>query len=711
MRSVQVVVVHGIGSQKVGQMASRWSEALVRFAGASGLRAVVRDAQLVDDPATVRIEIGAHGAEPSYELCVREAYWANAFAEPSVGRVLRFLLTIAPALAITQTILIWQERKAIWGPQRRNWVVPAIVRTTTVVAPLALAMAALGLAAPLIAVLLLALLLVASVPIPAVKQRVGKLLGWLTTSIGDSYLFVADPVSRAAMQARVAACLSVHAEERAGSTVVLAHSQGAAVAYRALLELPSDRRPVAFITVGSGIGRLDDVSRLRDLPRWLTPLFVLVALLGTAAVVVRPLWWTWVLGPAALVAVLVTWWYCGRWLAQERRLQEEAGEAAESGGPQEEGAEEDADEQDLALGGVSWLDIWAFLDVVPNGRPVRAATGDPTYEAHRVAGELSLVRDHLRYERDWGQTLPLVFARLCDPDGEEPVGYRGVRPGPGPLAHQDLVGGILRAVPLVATLWLACTLDLFAIGLWLRTAPPAVLEGVAETVVAPIEGVTDFLHGTWRYSPAAESLLGALFLGLLGLLGAVATRRVLSFWQDRETRAWLRDEPWTTHPTPPWWRDKWLFALTPVVVTALAVPALLVWQQGRPLWTAHHAVEAYLEAVARNDMRALCAVTTRDIVELGMADGACDASEPTGLVPICSDAQEAVSALHEGSFEVRGSTVEVTVAPETYPHCENVESGTVYLPAGVRLSEGQWRVSAVTGPPGPGGCPSGGRPK
>ena len=115
MRSVQVVVVHGIGSQKVGQMASRWSEALVRFAAASGLRGVVRDAQLVDDPATVRIEIGAHGAEPSYELCVREAYWANAFAEPSVGRVLRFLLTIAPALAITQTILIWQERKAIWG--------------------------------------------------------------------------------------------------------------------------------------------------------------------------------------------------------------------------------------------------------------------------------------------------------------------------------------------------------------------------------------------------------------------------------------------------------------------------------------------------------------------------------------------------------------------------------------------------------------------
>jgi hypothetical protein len=688
---VRLVVVHGIGSQKVGDTAKRWAETLVKFAEETGHTAVVHEVELVTGPATVRVTLTPpanavnDGAPPTSEFTIVEAHWADAFAQPTLGRVLRFLLTVAPALAITQAILIGRHK-----PRKMHaWI--SVLRASTALLPAGLGIVALALAAPLIAVLLLVLLVAASIPIPAVKQWVGRALGWLSTTIGDAYTFVADPVSRVAMETRLSARLvppnpdgttaaPSHAAD-VGATVVLAHSQGAAVAYRALKRLPINQRPRVLITVGSGLGRLNDVSLLRHLPWYLTPIFIGIVATSAAGLALWRLPESLVLLAAAALGLAVAVWRCAR------RLDEV-----------------ESEEAPLApLEGVSWLDIWAPFDLVPNGYAVtsdRAAEGT-AYEHHLVAGELSVFRDHVRYDRDWGQTIPLVFSRLLAPESGRPVGYVGVRPESktaGPFARRDIVGLLLRSVPMVVVIGASLFLDLMSIGLWVRTAPPDAFTGIVGFVLTPLTMASDVLAHYSVRQPAPETLLGALTLGVIGFLGSIAVRRGLTFFQDRETRRWLKlgylrnrgDEG-----TGRWGRGRWLAALTIVGLIAMVVPGLLVWQHAGPPWSPEQAVEAYLSAVADNDMERLCAITHGTIAGLGRTDSACAEPGQPALRRLCGDARSAIGDLPDNAVRVTGTEVEVTWAPEERPYCGSRESGEALLPAELVKTENRWKVSAV----------------
>jgi hypothetical protein len=780
---VRLIVIHGIGSQKAGATAARWADAIVRFARAAGHGTEVTTATLTDDPArvTVRLTPAADArdtAPPTSEIEIEEAYWAESFPEPTVGRVLRFLLTVAPVLAITQSILVWRARAQLWPAGTTTPVAPpppdttaqegtappdteatpgfdapapegtappdttaAVVtsrrptiratvqatgHTFALVGPLALGVLALGLAAPVIAVLLLVLLVASSLPIPALRRTVGKALGFLSTSIGDAYLFVADPVNRAAMERRLAARLEEKSSVPPSRTVLLAHSQGAALAYRSLSGVPLSKRPAAFVTVGSGVGRLHEVGLLQTLPWYLTPLFIAIVATATTGLA----WGRWgVTLPLLAVSLglsVLAWWICIRWLDSPRT---DKGEQA-----REEERKNRGEELLEPIEGMSWLDIWASFDLVPNGRTA-ADTNTRSYQLARVAGEQSIVRDHVRYDLDWDQTMPLVFTRLLDPSGLARVPYVGVRPPAKPnersreqripLAVRDWIGLALRAVPLGASGWAIAEShsELFRIGHWLQTAPPGWLDSTVDTVLVPLRAFSDFLEATWVRAPRPQELLAVIALLVLGLAGSVLTRRVLTFFQRRETTQWLLGGGLRSPDGAPRWGDedpasrlgraRWPLALVAVAVAAAVVPVFLLWagdhldraDERRMDWTQAQTVEAYLTAVAEDDMHALCEITTADVTArpfgVSGSPDPCDSDEPDALDALrtCEDGRKAVAALDEDAFTFTGpEAVEVIWNPEDAATCKNRDHWLA-LPTQVAFEQGRWQITGVTDQP------------
>jgi hypothetical protein len=682
---VRLVVVHGIGNQKPGSTAARWADAIFRFAEAAGYRTTVSQANFVDSPAIVTVsleppaDVPTDAAPPTSQFALVEAHWADAFAQPTVGRVLRFLATVAPALVMTQSILIWRHRSTLWPGEHKTARRQAAGHVATLVAPLALGVLALAAAAPLIAVLLLLLLLAASIPVPAVRTFVGKTLGWLSTTIGDAYLFVADPVNRAAMEQRLAALFRKTIPQDDSTTVVLAHSQGAALAYRALQELDPEERPAALITVGSGVGRLQEVGLLRKLPWYLTLLFPLIV--GTAAVGLA-LWniRTFPLLAISVELTIVAWWVCYRWLAQSGNGATALMKPFES---------------------TTWLDIWASFDPVPNGRTAHDDWRTARYQLARVAGEQSIVRDHVRYDRDWDQTMPLIMRRLLAPSDPQRVRTVGVRRPEmhKPLARRDWWGLLFRSVPLIAAAVAIVMTDLFDVGHWIRTAAPGFLDTTVEVVFAPLRSVSEFLEATWPRAPRPQALLGFLVLLALAMAGSIATRRVLTFFQRRETVAWLRDGGFQQPDAGKrwvWW--KWALAFVPVVVFAVAVVPLFVsLSRDEALWTSEQTVEAYLTAVAEQDARAQCAVSNPAPGDLD----ACGTDHEDDLV-VCEDARSAIAALPDEAVVVSGTgaarTVLIDWSPEVPPSCKG--GPALSLPHRVEHSDEEgWQVTDVCTPP------------
>ena len=321
-----------------------------------------------------------------------------------------------------------------------------------------------------------------------------------------------------------------------------------------------------------------------------------------------------------------------------------------------------------------------------------------TYEPHLVAGELSITRDHVRYERDWGQTMPLVFARLLAPKSPEPIGYLGVRPAlrrVGPLAVRDLAGVILRLVPWGAALAAAVSMDLFWLGLWIWTVTPDVFTSTAQLILVPLTAISGLLRQRWSGWLAPETLLGGLTVAALAALGSIAVRRTLSFFQDRETRRWLRTQQWgQPDPAGRWGRLRWSAALAVVTLVAALLPALFVWNPHGPALTPRQTVEAYLTAAADDDLRRLCTVTTGSTVERDVTP-TCAMPGGRELGRICKDARMAIANLDDDAVRVDQGSVNVTWTPELRPVCGTNGSVAVPIPSQVVRVKGRWRVSEV----------------
>jgi hypothetical protein len=111
-------------------------------------------------------------------------------------------------------------------------------------------------------ILLVLLEVAAKLPIPRIDQAVRWVTVKISAVLGDSYMLAHCPVQFAAMRTQVARDLR-WLQERCEKVVVVAHSQGAAIAHQVLKDGSYDPGSMrVFITLGQGISKLHLLQRM-----------------------------------------------------------------------------------------------------------------------------------------------------------------------------------------------------------------------------------------------------------------------------------------------------------------------------------------------------------------------------------------------------------------------------------------------------------------
>ncbi len=290
-----VLLVHGIGQSDSGETLVRFGEPLVewlvRWVGGAALAdAEVVDATLgveADDPETpahtyVRVKAPptksaddaaavrtpSDEAEPTVEKTwlIVESWWARSFATPSFADLANWGFRIVP-----WTLVFHFQRRlraAATGLHRARAEARSLATQAARAGRLLLEIVALTLAlflSPILLAVIAIVLLIGLIPIPRVRGLVHRLQRGLALTVGDSYALLGPNIGAGAIYGRVTRDLE-WLSERAETTAVVAHSQGAAVGYRVV-----SRQPTAstkqLVTFGAGIRKLAQIRLLEGAPR------------------------------------------------------------------------------------------------------------------------------------------------------------------------------------------------------------------------------------------------------------------------------------------------------------------------------------------------------------------------------------------------------------------------------------------------------------
>lgn len=414
---------------------------------------------------------------------------------------------------------------------------------------------------PLASVVLVAVLgmllvwVLAIVPVDRLRKTLLKLQWLLAGVVGDSYVFLQDAVQRRAIIDRVRRDVE-WLSQRCRKVVVVAHSQGAAVADQAVNNVREYRPEAlrALITLGAGVQTLERLRRLRDVPQvigagWLA--LGSAALLWTGLVLAGLMMPAWfgaagvILGALGLlVAAKLGWDVHPGWFGSR---------SAASIWP--------------------WHDFYASRDPVPMGPLTDPRNPGLHYRPHEVVNRESFLHDHTSYWRNPEQVVgPLVSAIAaaaeykvfddCVPDAAA-LRARLARSRDARIVWLQAA----RWVAMLGGAWLAwCKRELIAdFASW---APGALGLGAASPPV-PFPG--------WGATVSALSVL------LPWLLYAGVLASVWEFWGESERRGLLENPSTASGVLWPWLYSVAL-ASVPTVVSALTMPA--PWLQILGLWLA-----------------------------------------------------------------------------------------------------------------------------
>lgn len=276
-----VLLVHGIGTQAPRDTLVRWGDVLLKTIGRATKNQVItmvergRPGDKPDHPSEVEMRIRADGKDE--EWLFAECWWAGSFPAPSYGELVSWSVRAVPwSIAIHIAQRYWDEKSRKTGRAKFIALVRALVQL----------LVALALAPVFIFLLALALVL-GLLPIPQLRSVILSAQSTLTGTVGDSLAFVESPVRAAFIMTCILEGLE-RLQERCDHTLIVAHSQGAAVVLNALggivesedkpdsdagQESPPDSesrpeepptRPVpdTLLTFGSGINQLASLKRL-----------------------------------------------------------------------------------------------------------------------------------------------------------------------------------------------------------------------------------------------------------------------------------------------------------------------------------------------------------------------------------------------------------------------------------------------------------------
>jgi hypothetical protein len=260
-----ILLVHGIGTQPAGDTITRWGDVLVKTitqATKGSVAATVeragKDLEGGDGERTearLRLE---HAGKAEHWL-LSEGWWAESFLAPTYFELVSWSLRALP-WALTSHIA------------QRYWLAKSGHTHKWFAATLALVKLFLGLLfAPVLVLALVVVAVVGLLPIPAVRGALLSAQRVFTATVGDSLVFVESPVRAALIKTRILEGLE-GLQQRCDRTVVVAHSQGAAVALEALggiagVNEPPDKQPDTLITFGAGTNPLSILRTSEALPK------------------------------------------------------------------------------------------------------------------------------------------------------------------------------------------------------------------------------------------------------------------------------------------------------------------------------------------------------------------------------------------------------------------------------------------------------------
>ena len=288
---VGVIFVHGIGSQATGATLLTWAEPLLELLTKVGksygfaTRVATADALVSGEPELV-FEVTREDRRATWLLT--EARWAEAFHPSPAADVLRwagrFVWRAARRGLAALLNQIWFSFTQRLLPNRdmftsRKSGIMGWLRTGTLclvalllmgpvlfvlIAPFPLLLLALLLFSPLLVVLAVGAIfsLLVLQRIPLLGPRVAPLVADLVTSIGDAQAYRDRAIQEAAMR-QVLRSRIADASRRAANVVLVAHSQGAAISCRMLLE-EEEPWPARLVTIGAGTNLLNKAESVRE---------------------------------------------------------------------------------------------------------------------------------------------------------------------------------------------------------------------------------------------------------------------------------------------------------------------------------------------------------------------------------------------------------------------------------------------------------------
>jgi len=389
-----ILYVHGIGEQPEGETLLNFGEPIItwlhrwlerdkdatRRGSVTVVESVLTPSKLrehLPPHAEVRVELPGGGGEQAWLMA--ESWWGGDVQAPPFGKVALWMMTVGA----------WSILSHVAKHVRRH---PR--STTRAILSIAALIQWIVLASLLqIAIVLLSLFTV--LPIPGIRKRLSGILLAITGVLGDSYVLLESDIQRAAIINKTRDALR-WMSPTCEKIIVVAHSQGAAIAHHALRD-PEPQNVRSLVTLGSGLGKLDELLRLRERPRRvqliarLAPVFLLLFAL-LVRVLVFEKWSNQSLIAAVVLGVLIAlasivvsvegemhWKWVESWLDELKFP---------------------------ARSELKWVDVYASKDPVPNGTMSPFGTAVAT-EQLRIRNLSSFFGDHTSY---WQNRVQFVSA-------------------------------------------------------------------------------------------------------------------------------------------------------------------------------------------------------------------------------------------------------------------------------------------------------------
>lgn len=576
-----VLFVHGIGEQLQGQTLVRFADPLSRWFTRWFSRDRRIEADVGKHPAPGEVSVNGSELIPGERApattvmlvhpddeegmggcskwLLAESWWAESFRPPKTSALLLWLLLILPYMLLEQFYVPFLRSMRMSRPGVGGWIFTVARRAGFfVLFVAALPLALLG-AVPVI-VLLIPML----VPIPRVQAvaKAGALK--LASTLGDCFVLISSTVQFDAMVNQVAADLD-WLKRRAPKVAVVAHSQGAAVAYEALTRYGCPRNMHLFVTVGQGLGKLTRMRKLQTFHRTTRFVVAWTGLVGLLllAISIPQLAFLWknpthqtalwvVFGVGVVLTAGVDAGYHFVW---KKTLNEDPPFLHNRAG---------------AL--VPWIDYYASADPVSNG-PLFSSIPKNAEDVIReleVWNHASVLTDHTSYAKSEDDFMSCLAQHLCSLVD----GYKLPKTTKDLLEHARwrgwwrvwwltfarvicFAGGIATFV----RLWHHLT----PIGKSVIGATPSAIGRFVNVITSPLKAL--IIVG----SPSNKLLAGATTVVLLLIGGYLILSLLWRYWEARDVQRFFHRRPSSERRDPLGGPEFWMFLSAIAIGIEIAV--------------------------------------------------------------------------------------------------------------------------------------------